>query len=283
MLELAMPARAGRLALPDAPGGFLPPPEWPQVVQAIVLSLGFKLVPTLGDGRCLYHAAAIVMDWFDLVSNDDGNFYTHAGADAVAAGALAAMRAHEQMWRHVDEANWNLAVQIASGKGPPRVFPDPDCCVRGVACFIQRWVVVTDCKLGSHQAGFFFFPPGSEPALPCPLSGKSQLYLYVRPDQKQELSYLFNSLSPIVFIRTKTESGAAHYTATLPAPRSTANQLTAQSAAQLPAAEPLAAATGAVGGRPSSPNDLYCDRRAGGSGGLVLPYSSRGSSQLEAR
>jgi hypothetical protein len=151
MLELAMPARAGRLALPDAPGGFLPPPEWPQVVQAIVLSLGFKLVPTLGDGRSLYHAAAIVMDWFDLVSNDDGNFYTHAGADAVAAGALAAMRAHEQMWRHVDEANWNLAVQIASGKGPSRVFPDPDCCVRGVACFIQRWVVVADCKLGSHQ------------------------------------------------------------------------------------------------------------------------------------
>ena len=202
--------------------------------------------------------------------------------EAVAAGALAAMRAHKQTWRQVDEADWDAAVQIASGKGLP---PDPDCCVRGAACFLQRWVVVADCKLGGHQAGFFFFPPGSEPALPCPFTGKSHLYLYVRPDQQQELSYLFNSLSPIVLIRTKTESGAAHYTATLPAPRgSTTNQLTAQSAAQLPAAEPLAAATGAFGGRPSSPNDLYCDRRAGGSGGLVLPYrSSRGSSQLEAR
>jgi len=211
MLELAIPH--AQAALPEGPGGFLPPPEWPQVVQAIVHSLGFKLIPTLGDGKSLFHSTAIVSDLFDIVSNDDGNFYTHAGAEAVAAGALAAMRAHKQTWRQVDEADWDAAVQIASGKGLP---PDPDCCVRGAACFLQRWVVVADCKLGGHQAGFFFFPPGSEPALPCPFTGKSHLYLYVRPDQQQELSYLFNSLSPIVLIRTKTESGAAHYTATLP-------------------------------------------------------------------
>ena len=66
--------------MPEGPGGFLPPPEWPQVVQAIVHSLGFKLVPTLGDGKSLFHSAAIVSDLFDIVSNDDGNFYTHAGA-----------------------------------------------------------------------------------------------------------------------------------------------------------------------------------------------------------
>ena len=47
-LELAMPARAGSLALPDGPGGFQPPDEWPDVVLATVASMGFTLVPTLG-------------------------------------------------------------------------------------------------------------------------------------------------------------------------------------------------------------------------------------------
>ena len=45
-LELAMPARAGSLALPDGPGGFQPPDEWPDVVLATVASMGF----TLGRG-----------------------------------------------------------------------------------------------------------------------------------------------------------------------------------------------------------------------------------------
>ena len=45
-LELAMPARAGSLALPDGPGGFQPPDEWPDVVLATVASIGF----TLGRG-----------------------------------------------------------------------------------------------------------------------------------------------------------------------------------------------------------------------------------------
>ena len=41
-----MPARAGSLALPDGPGGFQPPDEWPDVVLATVASMGF----TLGRG-----------------------------------------------------------------------------------------------------------------------------------------------------------------------------------------------------------------------------------------